>query len=106
MTRTVNATSFLYLVKGITVAGTPEQVDTYFIPDGLEVVLTARRSNAGNVYLANSSANAIGTNRKVLVPGMSTTLRIDSTGRIWFDCDSTSERFEVTIQRIPSSGGS
>lgn len=106
MTRIVNASSFLFLVKGITVVGTPERVDQYLIPDGLEVIVTARRSNTQNMYIANSSANATGTNRKVLIPGQSTTLRIDDTNKIWFDADNTDDRIEVTVQRIPSTGGS
>ena len=105
MTRTVNATSFLYAVFGITVAGTAEQLTSYFIPDGLEFVVTARRSNTQNIYLANTAANATGTNRKVLVPGQSTSLRIDDSNKIWFDADNTVDRLELTVQRIPSTGG-
>lgn len=100
-----NATSFLFLVKGITSAGTPEQIDQYYINADLEVLIVARRSNTQNIYLANSSANALGTNRKVLVPSQSTTMQIDDLSKIWFDADNTSDRFEVTVQRRPSTGG-
>ena len=94
-----NANAFLYLVKGITVPGTAEQVDAYAIPDGLDVTLTARRSNSQNIYLGDTAANAIGTNRKVLVPGASTVLSIDDTNRLWFDADSAADRLEITVQR-------
>ena len=100
-----NATSFLFLVKGITAAGTPEQLTQYFIPADMEVVIVARRSNTQNVYLADTSANALGTNRKVLVPSQSTPMQVDDTSKIWFDADNTSDRIEITVQRRPSTGG-
>ena len=99
------ATSFLFLVKGITTPGVPEQIDQYFIPSDVEIVITARRSNTQNVYLANSSANATGTNRKVLVPGQSLALQTDDTNKLWFDADNATDRIEVTVQRRPSTGG-
>ena len=101
-----NATSFLYFSLAITSAGTPEQLTQYFIPADLEVVLTSRRSNSGNFYLANSSANALLTaSRKVLIPGQSTTLQVDDTNKVWFDADNTADRLEVTVQRRPATGG-
>lgn len=100
-----NATSFLFLVKGIASPGTPEQLTQYFIPSDMEVVVVARRANTQNMYLADSSANALGTNRKIIVPGQSTTMQVDQTDKIWFDADNTSDRLEVTIQRRPSTGG-
>ena len=90
----------------ITAAGTPEQLTDYFIPSDLELVIAARRLNTGNMYLADSSANALLTgSRKVLVPSQSTTLQIDRTNKVWFDGDNSSDRIEVTVQRRPSTGG-
>lgn len=90
----------------ITASGTPEQLTQYFIPADLEVVLVSRRSNTGNIYLANSSANALLTaSRKVLTPSQSTPMQVDDTSKIWFDADNTTDRIEVTVQRRPSTGG-
>ena len=101
-----NATSFLFFSKAITAAGTPEQLTQYFIPSDLEVVIVARRSNSGNMYLADSSANALLTaSRKVLIPGQSTTMQVDDTNKIWFDGDNPNDRLEVTVQRRPATGG-
>lgn len=102
----LSATSFLYFTHAVASAGTAEQLTAYIVPEGMEVVITARRSNTQNRYLADSQTNAqtAGT-RKILVPGQSTTLQIDSTGKIWTDADNTNDRLEITVQRIPSTGG-
>src|SRR3990167_780516 len=98
---TLNATSFLYLVKGVSVAGTAEQLTAYFIPDGLEVVVAARVAHADKKYLGDTKANAENTaNRKVLEPGQSTTLQIDDTSLIWVNAESTADRVEITVQRV------
>lgn len=103
---TVSATSFLYFTHAVTVAGTAEQLTSYGVPEGMEVVVTARRSNTQNRYLANSQTNAqTANNRKVLVPGQSTTLQVDNTSKIWTDGDNNTDRIEITVQRIPSTGG-
>ena len=102
----LNATSFLYLVAGVTTPGTAEQLTAYVIPDGLEVIVTARVANADAMYLANTQTNAqTAANRKRLEPGQSTTLRIDNTNKIWIDAESAADRLEITVQRLPSTGG-
>lgn len=101
---TFNANEFFYVIKGVSSAGTAEQVTAYQIPDGLEVNITARRSNTQNVYLADSQTNAqTAANRKILIPGQSTSLRIDNTNRLWVDADNTNDRVEITVQQIPST---
>ena len=101
-----NATSFFYLVVGITTPGTAEQVTQYKIPDGLELVITARVANSDKMYVANSQANAqTAANRKTLEPGQSTTLHLDDTSKVWVDAASANDRLEFTVQRIPSTGG-
>lgn len=104
MGRLLNANEFFYIVKGVSSAGTAEQVAAYQIPDGLEVNITARRSNTQNMYVADSQTNAqTSANRKQLIPSQSTSLRIDNTNRIWVDADNTSDRLEITVQQIPST---
>ena len=99
-----NANEFFYVIKGVTVAGTADQLTAYQIPDGLTVTVTARRSNTQNCYIADTQVNAqTSANRKVLVPGQSTELRIDNTNRIWMDADNTTDRIEITVQQIPST---
>ena len=106
MSQQANAQSFGYLVVGVSVPGTAEQIVQRFIPDGLEVVITARVGNGDKMYVADSQANAQTTStRKVLEPGQSTNLRINDTSKIWIDAESASDRLEITIQRLLSSGG-
>ena len=106
MSQQANAHSFAYLVLGVSIAGTAEQVATRYIADGLEVVITARVGNSDKMYVADSQANAQSTStRKVLEPGQSTTLRINDTSKLWINAESTSDRLEITIQRLLSSGG-
>ena len=101
---TFNANEFFYVVKGVSSAGTAEQVASYNVPDGLEVNITTRRSNSQNMYLGDSQTNAqTSGNRKALIPGQSTSLRIDNTNRIWVDADNSSDRLEITVQQIPST---
>jgi len=102
----LSATSFLYFTHAVAVAGTAEQLTAYIIPEGMEIVVTARRSNTQNRYLGNTQTNAqTANNRKVLVPGQSTTLQVDDTSKIWTDGDNETDRIEITVQRIPSTGG-
>lgn len=99
-----NANEFFILVVGVTTPGTAEQVTAYQVPDGLPVTVTARRSNTGTMYIADSQANAQATgNRKALIPGQSLELFIDNTNRIWRDADNSTDRLEITVQQIPST---
>ena len=101
---TFNANEFFYIVEGVSAPGTAEQLTAYQIPDGLEVNITARRSNTQNMYVADSQTNAqTAANRKILIPGQSTPLRIDNTNRIWVDADNANDRLEITVQQIPST---
>lgn len=101
-----SASSFFYFTHVVASAGTAEQLTAYQVPEGMEIVITARRSNTQNRYLADSQTNAqTAANRKILVPGQSTTLQIDTTSKIWTDGDNGTDRIEITVQRIPSTGG-
>ncbi len=102
---TINATSFQFAVFSITTPGTAEQLTAFIIPDGLEAVVMARATNADVMHIADTKANAEGTAKKTLVPGQSVHLQIDDTSKIWFDAATTSEVLELTVQRIPSTGG-
>lgn len=99
-----NANEFFFVVKGVAAPGTAEQVTAYQIPDGVDLAVTARRSNTQNMYVADSKTNAqTAANRKVLIPGQSFSLRIDNTNRLWVDADNANDRLELTVQQIPST---
>ena len=94
-----NANSFQFLALTVTAPGTAQQVAAHTIPDGLEVVLTARRANTQNLYFAETAAKAQSGARKVLIPGQSVSLRIDSTNRIYHDADNSTDTLEITLQK-------
>ena len=95
------ANKFLYIVVGVSVPGTAEQVTQHYIPDGYgPATITARDGNGGNMFVADSQTNAqTAASRKVLIPGQSTALNIDDTSRIWVDAESSSDRLEITVQK-------
>ena len=99
-----SATSWSVIVVGVSAPGTAEQVASHVVPEGMEIGVTARRSNSGNCYIADSQTNAqTAGSRKVLVPSQSTVLRLDNTNKIWMDADSANERIEIVVQKIPST---
>ena len=104
MSHAFNANEFFFVVVGVAVPGTAEQVTGYQIPDGLPVTITARRSNTGSMYLGDTQARAqTASTRKVLIPGQSLDLRIDNTNRIWVDADDANDRLEFTVTQLPST---
>jgi len=102
----VSATSWSVVVVGVTAPGTAERVAAHVVPEGMEIGITARLSNTGVMYIADTQANAQTAGaRKKLEPGQATELRIDNTNRIWLDADNSSDRLEIVPQKIPSTGG-
>ena len=83
----------------VAVPGTAQQFPNIHIPDGFSVVIKNRLSNAGNLYLANSAADAISSigDRKVLESGESITLPIANLNLLFRDADNSTDRFEVTL---------
>ena len=94
-----NANSFQFLNVTVSTPGTAQALAGHTIPEGLEVVLTARRSNTQNLYVAETAAKAQSGARKVLVPGQSFAMRIDRTDRIYYDADNSNDVLEVTLQK-------
>lgn len=96
-----NSNRFLYIIKGVSVPGTAEQVAEHFIPERYgPVTITARDSNSGTMYIADSQANAqTAASRKNLIPGQSTTLNIDNTALLWVDADNSTDRLEITVEK-------
>ena len=101
-----SATAWSVVVKGVTTPGTAVQIASNVVPDGMEIGITARLSNTGVMYIADTQTNAqTAGSRKNLEPGQSTTLRIWNTNLIWLDADNSSDRLEIVPQKIPSTGG-
>lgn len=99
MSQLYNAAVITILNKSITSAGTAEQISAFVVPDGMEVVVTARPTNTGKMYLAFSKAAAEGSSgtREVYEFGRSSSFRIDDPNRFWFDADNNSDVLEFRI---------
>jgi len=101
-----SATSWSVIVKGVAAPGTAEQFASHSVPEGMEIVLTARRSNSQNCYIADTQTNAqTAGSRKILVPSQSTSVRLDNLNKIWMDADSANDRVEAVVQKIARTGG-
>lgn len=94
-----NRSSFATGTKTVTVAGTPEQMPSQAIPTGYRVCVQAKVNNTGNVFIANSAANAMdATVRKILVPGQSITLQVTNLNLEWLDAAVSGEGVEWFVE--------
>lgn len=93
-----NTSTFQTLAVSITAPGTAERVSAFYVPEGSVISVTARRSNTGNMYIAETQAKAQSGARKVLIPGQSREYRLNNTARLWVDADSASDVLEVSIE--------
>lgn len=78
--------------------GTAARLSAYYIPDGFDVVVTARRDNSGNMYIAETQAKAQSGARKIMTPGQSRTYHVDNTARLWIDADNSTDVLEVDLE--------
>lgn len=92
------ASTFITLNVTISSAGTAERLPAYYIPDGFDIVITARRDNTGNFYLADTQAKAQSGARKVMTPGQSRVYHLDNSAKIWVNADNTTDVLEVDIE--------
>ena len=90
--------SFQTLAKTVAAPGTAERVTAFYVPEGSVVSVTARRTNTGSMYVAETQAKAQSGARKVLIPGQSRDYRVDNTARLWVDADSATDVLEVSIE--------
>lgn len=93
-----SARSFQTLTKSVSVPGTAERVTAYYVPEGSIVSVTARISNAANMYVAETQTKAQSGARKVFVPGQSRDYHLDNTARLWVDADSATDVLEIAIE--------
>ena len=105
MSGPLSATSWEPLNIDITAPGTAEQVGGNFVPDGMEIIVTARISNTQSMFVSNTQAKAQSGAREVFSRGRSAAYHLDNTDQLWVDADNDSDVLEIRIQKIPSSGG-
>ena len=93
-----NLDGLTVVVDTVAAAGTPEQLASLAVPDGLNLVVRARSVNTDVVYVANSSANASGTHRITLNSGDAVLLRVTNANILWIDAAVNGEGVEVFVE--------
>jgi len=74
----------------VTAAGTAEQLDSYRIPNELTVLLAAKASNTGYIYVGESKAKAEAHHIE-LGPGGMVELNVDNVHDVWVDSSVNGE---------------
>ncbi len=71
-----------------------------FVPDGIEVIVKARRGNTGIITVGNSSGNALNTSGAnfALQANQSVSLQITNTNLIWIDSTVAAEGTETVFE--------
>ena len=87
---TANWPGLLTGQKTVTAKGTPVQLPNVSIEEGMNLVIKAKNSNTGIVYVGYSSATALNTNSNYfsLYPGESVGLNIINANLVWIDAES------------------
>lgn len=97
----VNVANSVIIRKLITSPGTAEQMAEHAIPDGMEVIVTARPTNTGNMYVAFTAAAAESSSgaREVFGFGRSAGYRIDNLNRLFVDADNGTDVLEFRVPK-------
>ena len=100
MARFLNSGSFTTFQKNVTTSGTPVQLDSNAVPDGVSVVIKAKRGNTGVITVGNSSANSLntGTTHFALQNDQSVSYQIQNSNLFWIDATVSVEGVEVTFE--------
>jgi hypothetical protein len=100
MSRFLNPAGFTAFRTAVTSSGTPVQMASNAVPDGVSIIVRALRTNTGIITVGNSSANALntGTDNFQLQQGQSVSLQLDDTDLIWIDATVDGEAVETILE--------
>jgi hypothetical protein len=92
-----NQGQFSVNVVNVPTAGTPVQLTSLVIPDGIDLVLRAKLPNANaKLYVANSSANCLDATKRIeLKTGESLGFTINNANLIWIDSSVNNGKAEI-----------
>jgi hypothetical protein len=94
-----NRSSFTTFQKNVTTAGTGVNVTAQAVPNGFSVVVKAKKTNTGLIYVGSSKANA--ENHAVafsLAANEDIKLQVTNTNLAWIDSDVSGEGVEVITE--------
>ena len=94
---TSNRLTFYTGSKAITAAGTAEQLPGQAIPDEFGVVIKAKRTNTGFVYIGESKAQAEAHNWE-LEKKDNVKLYVTNINAIWADVSISGESVEILVE--------
>jgi hypothetical protein len=100
MARFLNSGSIKTFQQNITASGTPEQLTSYPVPEGVSVVVKAKKTNTGTITIGGSSAQALNSDTSYfpLENGEAVSYQVTNTDKIWFDGTVTGEGIQVTLE--------
>lgn len=85
--------------KTVTTPGTAEQLPSMDVPAGYKLVVEALPTNAGNIFLGNSQANAESTSKRVTKkPDTHISLQVDNANKVWVDAANAGEGVQFFVE--------
>jgi hypothetical protein len=100
MARFLNSSAIISFQKNVTTSGTPVQLTSNIVPDGVSVVVKAKKGNTTDVTVGGSSAQALNTGTSFfrLQPEQSISYQVSNTEAIWIDAVTSGEGVEVSYE--------
>jgi hypothetical protein len=100
MARFINSNNIITFQKNVTTSGTPVQLTDSIVPEGVSVVIRAKKGNTGDITVGGSSAQALNTGTSFfrLQPEQSISYQVSNTNFIWIDATVSGEGVEVTSE--------
>lgn len=97
MSRMTNLTYFYTAQKNVTTSGTPVQLASQSVPEGVKVIVKGKDGNTGTITFGFSSADALntGTAHFKLLPNQANEFQVTNTDLIWIDATVSGEGVEV-----------
>lgn len=94
----INKPTIIVDDKDVTAAGTAELLPSITIPDGFTLVIKAKPTNVGNIYVGESKAKAE-AHVFTLQSNEPVDYGIEDANAIWIDADNNNEGVELTVEQ-------
>lgn len=95
-----NVSSWTALARNVASAGTGEQLAGLAVPDGMALLIKAKETNTGLIYLGNTkAASENAASRFTLTAGAYRTLRITNANLVWINSSVSSEGIEYSVEQ-------
>lgn len=94
--RATNLESFFADQTNVTTSGTPVQLSSHFVPDGISIMVKAKSGNTGTITVGSSSADALNsaTTNTRLLANQAISIQVANSNAIWIDATVSGEGVE------------